>query len=174
MDYDRFKNSIHYFQNVNGVSLAAIFEQRKSDAKYVGILEGFENLENAKDCSCLSSINEDEEGICRCNYHILSRTHSINEVFNKCIGKVITKANKLVRCSNCTTIHKQFQYKKLCGSCVIQKMIDKRSKSIGKCSICYGKMYIRNKTKLNCGHTFHRKCINKVINRVCPLCRNTI
>ena len=27
---------------------------------------------------------------------------------------------------------------------------------------------------LNCGHTFHKSCISKIINKVCPLCRKPI
>lgn len=45
-----------------------------------------------------------------------------------------------------------------------------------ECSICLdSKKNFFNKWKtLSCGHEFHRKCIKKIKNNCCPLCRNYI
>ena len=42
------------------------------------------------------------------------------------------------------------------------------------CSVCMEDMTNRNSRKLDCGHIFHKKCLNKWKvegNRTCPLCR---
>ena len=43
-----------------------------------------------------------------------------------------------------------------------------------ECSICYENMENSGIITLNCGHTFHKTCISKIMNKVCPLCRKPI
>lgn len=43
-----------------------------------------------------------------------------------------------------------------------------------ECSICYENMESSGIITLNCGHTFHKACISKIMNKVCPLCRKPI
>ena len=43
-----------------------------------------------------------------------------------------------------------------------------------ECSICYENMENSGTIILNCGHTFHKTCISKILNKVCPLCRKPI
>ena len=45
-----------------------------------------------------------------------------------------------------------------------------------QCPVCMEDIYVRNCKKLQCGHNFHKKCLNKWKmegNRSCPLCRES-
>ena len=44
------------------------------------------------------------------------------------------------------------------------------------CAICYHKMRWYHKKTLHCGHQFHRKCINKWLEKKnkCPFCRRIV
>ena len=46
--------------------------------------------------------------------------------------------------------------------------------NLDECSICYENMENSGIITLNCGHTFHKTCISKIMNKVCPLCRKPI
>ena len=42
-----------------------------------------------------------------------------------------------------------------------------------ECSICYENMNMNKwNNHIKVGHTFHKSCISKIINKVCPLCKN--
>lgn len=45
-----------------------------------------------------------------------------------------------------------------------------------ECAICYYKIKWYNKKTLYCGHQFHRKCINKWLEKQnkCPFCRKIV
>ena len=44
-----------------------------------------------------------------------------------------------------------------------------------ECSICLEKIESNQKIiKLKCNHTFHIKCLSKIHNHLCPLCRQKI
>lgn len=61
--------------------------------------------------------------------------------------------------------YKGENYSSLCGThCNVVQSHD-------ECSICYEKLTIGTKLKLDCGHIFHIKCLQLCVKKECPLCR---
>lgn len=59
------------------------------------------------------------------------------------------------------------------NTCSHGKFCHRHSSNSDQCSICFGVMNESNSRKLDCGHTYHKQCIErwKMRSLTCPICR---
>lgn len=90
------------------------------------------------------------------------------------LKEFVEHLNKKIYCRDCGKLGFDSEYVEAegqCVSCVLETLLF-LEKERQFCSICQTETprYIT----LSCGHTFHRKCISKVLKNKCPLCQRQI
>ena len=180
MEFERYSRGCCNIHNKYGIGFGVVFAETNRESgdnhKYLAFLHAAKRIEMKDFCMCNEDgelCELDDEGICRMAYQEIHDTVN-SDNFDNCLAKVIDKVNDYIRCYDCAKLHIKYKRSKICPECNLQKLIDKRSKSLGECVCCTDKMYSRNTNKLKCGHSFHKKCLSKVKNGKCPLCRKEI
>lgn len=97
--------------------------------------------------------------------------NSVKEVFSKAVDNL----NKYIFCRHCGNIRKYDMYfteQEKCECCVINDILSFDKKSSEYCNICME--HTKNYYTLRCGHKFHRACVSKLANKICPTCRKYV
>lgn len=123
--------------------------------------------------------------ICKVNYNIvdcLPRNPNLKlscsiegTTLTMVLEKFIEHISSKVYCRDCGKLcnDKDFCMEEdQCMSCVLETLLLNRKRKPIFCSICQQETcrYIT----LQCGHTFHRRCVSKLLKNNCPLCSKSI
>lgn len=180
MDYERFKETPYLIYNRHNIGFRIIFdnfERENGITKFTcSVLSCKDKNRWLEHCFCDESEEEghnlDDNEICINSYTHLE--YIMKDSFEECMKETINYIDKHHRCIQCECLHMKYKKHRICGQCIIQDILDRKSKSFGECVCCSETIYQRNKVTLKCKHTFHKKCIKKITNNKCPLCRSNI
>lgn len=178
MEFDRYKVGAHKVHNKYGIGFTVVFGRahRDDESRYMAFLSALKSTENSQ-CLCDEDGEPheiDDEGFCRMSYNEMQCCHIMTKTFKECLESTRREINKYKRCSDCSQLHCTYKKFNRCQDCDLQSFMDEKIKSLGECVCCTSSMYFRNSTTLNCGHTFHKKCIKRISNSRCPLCRGDV
>lgn len=97
------------------------------------------------------------------------------KTLSSALEKFIEHISSKVYCRDCGKLCLDKEYavdEEQCMSCVLETLLLYKKNSRIFCSICQQETY--RYITLDCGHTFHRRCVSKLLKNSCPLCLKTI
>ena len=92
-------------------------------------------------------------------------------ILDDTLSKFIQHIASKVYCRDCGNLRNDSEYFKeedQCAMCTFETLILYEKNPSIFCTVCQTET--RRFTTLKCGHTFHRKCVSKLLRNACPLC----
>lgn len=167
-DFQRFVDDENLsVRTGNNLTFSLVFEQPDPPDDDAHVITAYTKLyPHDEDCVCLNPDNS----TCHCNWNYELSTSSYSA--SKCIEEMLAKVSKVIRCEKCERCHLQYQDFQQCGSCFLQRVLERDMPTVSTCPVCYEDNKESSVKELSCKHLMCTWCYAKLPEpKKCPLCR---